>query len=207
MNAPALATVYPRACGGTATRPYLTVSNSGLSPRLRGNLAAVPLPPAFVGSIPAPAGEPHSRRRIAKAGPVYPRACGGTSTFGKILSQATGLSPRCGGTLIMKVKNSYDAGLSPRLRGNRLGWRRDDLRAGSIPAPAGEPVAVAATNWGGLGLSPRLRGNPGLTLPRAIRTRSIPAPAGEPLLARPAVTAIRVYPRACGGTAGEIELL
>ena len=51
---------------------------------------------------------------------VYPRACGGTEG-------------------VTRLKFLYE-GLSPRLRGN-LGDRGvDEVRCGSIPAPAGEPV-------------------------------------------------------------------
>ena len=51
-----------------------------------------------------------------------------------------------------------------------------------------------------MGLSPRLRGNgeSGVMLGHGLR--SIPALAGERFLRSHCVRAIRVYPRACGGT-------
>ena len=50
--------VYPRACGGTRLCRRLHRLGLGLSPRVRGNLAANPDAPERKGSIPARAGEP-----------------------------------------------------------------------------------------------------------------------------------------------------
>ena len=50
--------VYPRACGGTAYSASVSVAQSGLSPRLRGNPPAVSSCVVPLRSIPAPAGEP-----------------------------------------------------------------------------------------------------------------------------------------------------
>ena len=112
-------------------------------------------------------------------------------------------------------------GLSPRVRGNPgIGWRRS-RSARSIPARAGEPphamlpkleCRVYPRACGGTppkpsatsassGLSPRVRGNPARGVPRWPGPRSIPARAGEPSLAEMHGTVVRVYPRACGGTA------
>ena len=50
--------VYPRACGGTHQQPLAYTNITGLSPRVRGNLADASPSPAQFGSIPARAGEP-----------------------------------------------------------------------------------------------------------------------------------------------------
>ena len=50
--------VYPRVCGGTIGFRYIAVCPAGLSPRVRGNLAAVNPDGAWTRSIPACAGEP-----------------------------------------------------------------------------------------------------------------------------------------------------
>ena len=74
-----LARVYPRVCGGTHYVLCIICWVIGLSPRVRGNLAAFVAPSQSGGSIPACAGEPdwlQSRRRPPR---VYPRVCGGTS--------------------------------------------------------------------------------------------------------------------------------
>ncbi len=131
---------------------------------------------------------------------VYPRVCGGTRG------------------------SSHGAddpnGLSPRVRGNRVAPTDQVLDDGSIPACAGEPIAIF---WrvallrvyprvcGGTrasllqffvhaGLSPRVRGNPREIFFRVFRKGSIPACAGEPTGSTMIPTTIRVYPRVCGGT-------
>ena len=72
-----------------------------------------------VGSIPAPAGEPQCYLPWQSPNRVYPRACGGTDGNVQV--------------------GDRTLGLSPRLRGNPLYVRPWVARAGSIPAPAGEP--------------------------------------------------------------------
>ena len=152
-------------------------------------------------SIPAPAGEPLLYRDNRMVIRVYPRACGGTMAPPTPPTKTSGLSPRlrgnlrgrpcwrpdpavypraCGGTLLVGSANAPTAGLSPRLRGNRESSFPGSLSAGSIPAPAGEPLESVYRDrrpWvypracGGTwfllqmplsmtGLSPRLRGNP-----------------------------------------------
>ena len=126
----------------------------------------------------------------------------------------------CGGTRISESDGVTEVGLSPRVRGNQVQEGHILLRAGSIPACAGEPYILPAGAWAntvyprvcggtlltwpalrsGWGLSPRVRGN--LDANRALLrgVGSIPACAGEPGL--PAITPrpIGVYPRVCGGT-------
>ena len=101
------------------------VEPSGLSPRLRGNRVLAKSVRHYIRSIPAPAGEPCFRRPPAAAGPVYPRACGGT-------------------TMPCHRLNS-SKGLSPRLRGNPTARACPVRLPGSIPAPAGEPRRACLT--------------------------------------------------------------
>ena len=192
--------VYPRACGGTPGAQNATVTRSGLSPRVRGNLVQEGQLGGRVGSIPARAGEPLPRPARRRYRPVYPRACGGTRWCFTTRRANTGLSPRVRG--------------NPRYASARSPWVR------SIPARAGEPnpdvnhrvgVGVYPRACGGtlasippvagyVGLSPRVRGN----LPRFGRQPvlggSIPARAGEPDPVAVSVVHDKVYPRACGGT-------
>ena len=114
--------VYPRACGGTVIAGDVHAFNAGLSPRLRGNRARFPGRRPCLGSIPAPAGEPASRASRSAFFSVYPRACGGTSYSLSGTGSANGLSPR--------------------LRGNPFHHRLVPVGRRSIPAPAGEPLAV-----------------------------------------------------------------
>ena len=165
-------------------------TNSGLSPRVRGN--QVELQGLFVpvGSIPACAGEPRGRPRFPHPTGVYPRVCGGTCSSSQ---------PR-----------TTSSGLSPRVRGNPSPGARGAAFPRSIPACAGEPIRAAVCGscarvyprvCGGtppkpsvrlpsLGLSPRVRGNRGggiapVRLRRRLRLRRL-----------------EVYPRVCGGTQG-----
>ena len=193
--------VYPRACGGTTWALAQAWEIEGLSPRLRGNPMAGPYSRIPSGSIPAPAGEPYPSACTLALARVYPRACGGTVARFSAMDLL--------------------GGLSPRLRGNRLQQQVSPQATRSIPAPAGEPVSpmlaalksrvypracggtaacglAPSTAWG---LSPRLRGNPPGGQNSSISSGSIPAPAGEPRCGLPNSREIRVYPRACGGTA------
>ena len=172
--------VYPRVCGGTTMGIEGTTPGTGLSPRVRGNRAVNPPPPAPPRSIPACAGEPRVITGLGTMFTVYPRVCGGTPS--------------------KRWPTSSGSGLSPRVRGNPEVLRLAARPLRSIPACAGEPgnvlgkesmarvyprvcggtaslVRIALT-WGGL--SPRVRGNPTRLdrLPQYLR--SIPACAGEP---------------------------
>ena len=151
--------VYPRVCGGTIRGLVLMIYWLGLSPRVRGNRQGSAGRLRAMGSIPACAGEPASRRVRAQKDQVYPRVCGGTERF---VSLATSLR-----------------GLSPRVRGNRTHFLLVALKIGSIPARAGEPRSSCPASYppgvypracGGTlhrrfgsiqacGLSPRVRGN------------------------------------------------
>ena len=172
--------VYPRVCGGTGASRYAGTAPGGLSPRVRGNLN---LRHAFIvecRSIPACAGEPVKRLRVASVIEVYPRVCGGT-----VHSHGS---------------HSNGKGLSPRVRGNRQCRLAARRRLRSIPACAGEPGSGDVSDASGrvyprvcggtlieqlaeghkMGLSPRVRGNQLEHHHTQARARSIPACAGEP---------------------------
>ena len=121
-----LSEVYPRGCGGTGPLPRLTAPPNGLSPRVRGNLIVTEQDVRVPGSIPAGAGEPGSVPRSPDSPRVYPRGCGGTR-----LRALYAIGSR---------------GLSPRVRGNRAYQLDGRGSSGSIPAGAGEPLAILA-DW------------------------------------------------------------
>ena len=133
----------------------------------------------------------------------------------------------CGGTISIRQECQTPPGLSPRVRGNlpcatpaRVGDR-------SIPACAGEPrpdrrllyhamvyprvcggtLAITRGRRTGCGLSPRVRGNPFPFRGAPIHERSIPACAGEPSIRRPLAYSYGVYPRVCGGTKSEVDVV
>ena len=200
-------TVYPRVCGGTAYDGRDHAHRLGLSPRVRGNPAALRPPLLVARSIPACAGEPQDSAAAVSGITVYPRVCGGTER-----EEGAWLPPW---------------GLSPRVRGNLPRLPVAIFAVWSIPACAGEPVEhdprpgvgeVYPRVCGGTrprgpersaggGLSPRVRGNPATGCPWAEVGGSIPACAGEPPKVQVFVLPFRVYPRVCGGTMNSIDSL
>ena len=118
--------VYPRVCGGTAFTAKTCLTGIGLSPRVRGNQSFDSHLDEVDRSIPACAGEPGLPQIPTIGQSVYPRVCGGTTTFAGVYVPSEGLSPR--------------------VRGNhrRVGMLPDCC--GSIPACAGEPCEPAAVS-------------------------------------------------------------
>ena len=196
-----LAVVYPRVCGGSHREYGHNGQHKGLSPRVRGIPDIPRKSRPNRGSIPACAGDPPRMQPRSARLWVYPRVCGGSS------------APISGSALTN--------GLSPRVRGihGRHPRRRQDRR--SIPACAGDPLALFSSpfSWtvyprvcGGSyavmqngaiapGLSPRVRG-----IHRSRQTHdngpgSIPACAGDPAWRGRSASSDRVYPRVCGGSA------
>ena len=181
--------VYPRVCGGTMMSGRKPAARTGLSPRVRGNPSHRDLAWRCGGSIPACAGEPAQATPPSAPPRVYPRVCGGTTS--------------------MRLRRLRSAGLSPRVRGNRTQEEDELVRAGSIPACAGEPsrptsrysrakvyprvcggtLDLVLIREGDHGLSPRVRGNRTHVAGDPVPVRSIPACAGEPpSRARPRTT-------------------
>ena len=178
---------------------------AGLSPRVRGKRGVFAGVVVGQGSIPACAGETTCTFRIIQHCAVYPRVCGGNP------------SARSGRNLA--------EGLSPRVRGKRRQLHQLTAAPWSIPACAGETLAVVNNTFlitvyprvcGGNknahllaavlgGLSPRVRGKrkpPGTTYPRRW---SIPACAGETAVIGYPIMMSAVYPRVCGGNAGRMS--
>ena len=192
--------VYPRVCGGTGSPATDPRNQTGLSPRMRGNLVARGGGPVSTRSIPAYAGEPITHCTHIQSKRVYPRVCGGT------------IEPA--------IANEHRAGLSPRMRGNQLLTAKRRMIYRSIPAYAGEPRTGIRSpecekvyprvcggtpddsNWKDVfdGLSPRMRGNPSRPSRNWASKGSIPAYAGEPIVSVLKDLIQLVYPRVCGGT-------
>ena len=171
--------VYPRVGGGNRRILTSLSPRAGLSPRGRGKHAPPRVRARAPGSIPAWAGETRSSSASALSRSVYPRVGGGNLFYAG-------------------APFGY-GGLSPRGRGKRGRTNRKDNRYGSIPAWAGETIAllspaaysavyprvgggnsaVSDMYAGRGGLSPRGRGKPSPPRPANTLSRSIPAWAGE----------------------------
>ena len=116
--------VYPRECGATEARWAFVLTDSGLSPRVRGNPRPGQRRRARPGSIPASAGQPWTWPWASRWWTVYPRECGAT---GRVLLVA-----------------EPAPGLSPRVRGNPPAARWPRAAGGSIPASAGQPEVAGS---------------------------------------------------------------
>ena len=114
--------VYPRVCGGAASRTNTVTALWGLSPRVRGSPNLANTCSTDLRSIPACAGEPSSGDIFCSSSTVYPRVCGGAVTN--------------------KAAIAEEIGLSPRVRGSPLALGARVIQARSIPACAGEPPAT-----------------------------------------------------------------
>ena len=173
-------TVYPRVCGGTLDVAFVAASGWGLSPRVRGNRAALDRGRLRDGSIPACAGEPGGgASRVARA-TVYPRVCGGT--------------------LDLKAYDPPGHGLSPRVRGNHSTDLLSPASQRSIPACAGEPVGCCRM-WGSRAVYPRVCGG---TCEKSKQMKEVvglsPRVRGNLVTKREQHLWLGSIPRVCGGT-------
>ena len=192
--------VYPRVCGGTYRIAYCCRDGDGLSPRVRGN----PVFPLLVGahrrSIPACAGEPPLGRARDRAGPVYPRVCGGTDDAKRGRDGCEGLSPLVRGNPNGLCRPGYEGGSIPACAGEPASWQRCAGTVGVYPRVCGGTARAVASRVSIHGLSPRVRGNHRALRGVARCAGSIPACAGEPRSNAESSCSFQVYPRVCGGT-------
>ena len=172
----------------------------GLSPLARGNPISHPARGLDAGPIPARAGQPHRLKCRTDALGAYPRSRGATR--------------------MSACSRSSTAGLSPLARGNPIPARAFPLRAGPIPARAGQPdntrvrvnqIRAYPRSRGAtfhepsrlpplLGLSPLARGNQHDDGHPQPRRGPIPARAGQPSRSVAPGTGSGAYPRSRGAT-------
>ena len=173
--------VYPRACGGTRVITTLPPGAMGLSPRVRGNRAGIPVCNTAAGLSPRVRGTPIFYPPRPAVRRSIPARAGEPEVGYDLQLQCKSIPARAGGTSPSRSCQRAIRGLSPRVRGNRLGQRRLQRLGGSIPARAGEPRRTAHAAPG-LGVYPRACGGTSGAGANALHEcRSIPARAGEPL--------------------------
>ena len=172
--------VYPRVRGGTRFARLRSVPLRGLSPRARGNHAAVDASTNLRGSIPACAGEPPRMQKCALCGQVYPRVRGGTCPAIRPGCQMKGLSPRARGNLWRDYRQRHALRSIPACAGEPVLAERLHVKYGVYPRVRGGTASYSARLGTLRGLSPRARGNPIARARHRFRRRSIPACAGEP---------------------------
>ncbi len=171
--------VYPRPCGGNSVDEEREGFLLGLSPPMRGKQLDALNSQLLGRSIPAHAGETARHGTASSSLSVYPRPCGGNSRFARSAARL--------------------AGLSPPMRGKRLYVCACNAIRRSIPAHAGETVALSGSGGGRSvyprpcggnmlpfsrsfslsGLSPPMRGKHLHAYRASLPIRSIPAHAGE----------------------------
>ena len=117
--------VHPRVGGGASPIQRTVHPSRGPSPRGRGSPWPGRCLRAWMGSIPAWAGEPSAAVRVVAKERVHPRVGGGAKHE--------------------KGASCHGKGPSPRGRGSRLGDDVDHAHLRSIPAWAGEPGRAPAT--------------------------------------------------------------
>ena len=189
-------------CGGTFLYGGPGGTQTGLSPRVRGNHS--PAGPTSSGcrSIPACAGEPRSQPDFRSAFKVYPRVCGGTRKQRAVVIPGPGLSPRVRGNHTLRRGQRHVFWSIPACAGEPSPWRPTTGGSRVYPRVCGGTIALQSALTDGRGLSPRVRGNLDLCAVGRYHVGSIPACAGEPAAVTSACRSARVYPRVCGGTWG-----
>ena len=179
----------------------------GSPPRVRGNQSLLADYAGDDGSIPACAGEPMDDLFELVNRMVYPRVCGGTSGPVPAAKSMVGLSPRVRGNLRASASGKVYGRSIPACAREPATPRLPPLRVSVYPRVCGGTLRVRPGNVGRVGLSPRVRGNRGGSRPCPVSMGSIPACAGEPRGRVIRDNPPRVYPRVCGGTGYEQNLV
>ena len=196
------AKVYPRVCGGSRYAAAIAIAAGGLSPRVRGKLAAGITQHIHMRSIPACAGEARWCTRRPAWGQVYPRVCGGSPAAAYDTGSAGGLSPRVRGKPTITAVGGESKGSIPACAGEAERFRCCSSDSRVYPRVCGGSSYKTPRQVPAIGLSPRVRGKPPPHPRRRGVHRSIPACAGEAVKQLTKQGYAEVYPRVCGGSIG-----
>ena len=90
---------HPRGCGAHSLSKDGTNLSMGSSPRVRGSLEIIVIPPFPIGIIPAGAGLTYRLNSGKNLQRDHPRGCGAHSTTRACISATWGSSPRVRGSL------------------------------------------------------------------------------------------------------------
>ena len=151
---------HPRVCGEHALSTVLSTSSAGSSPRMRGTPTCADYEIPWRGIIPAYAGNTQDSGILRRFSRDHPRVCGEHTSRNSSRRRMTGSSPRMRGTRHRRSVRSLRAGIIPAYAGN-TGWyvsryaaRRDH------PRVCGEHEPLLLPKLRTLGSSPRMRGTP-----------------------------------------------
>ena len=204
---PCVYRVYPRVYGETFHWTSKAPLGPGLSPRVRGNLAALDHRVGNDGSIPACTGKPGPGSCRAGRRPVYPRVYGETSRAACASSLGYGLSPRVRGNRALHSGPLSNTRSIPACTGKPPERQIARARSAVYPRVYGETARVVMTWTSCKGLSPRVRGNPQRPKPRGRGRGSIPACTGKPHCMGWRRAIVEVYPRVYGETSALVSIL
>ena len=172
--------VYPRERGEALIQMAKDLAVQGLSPRTRGSRGRRRHRKPALGSIPANAGKPTTRRCCKTAPRVYPRERGEAVPWEPRSYLREGLSPRTRGSLVGGVVRRGGPGSIPANAGKPFRHDRVEWLRGVYPRERGEALRRRRRTRSSWGLSPRTRGSH-VRQEHARRTSgSIPANAGKP---------------------------
>ena len=130
---------------------------------------------------------------------VYPRTGGGNQPLPILINIASGLSPHGRGKLGYAAPSPLRAGSIPARAGETKSVIHDNRRIVVYPRTGGGNPSPLCPGQATRGLSPHGRGKPGQWKRRKGRPRSIPARAGETPAVPAATPPATVYPRPGGG--------
>ena len=151
---------HPRVCGEHAMVSATALAVRGSSPRMRGTQSRCRPCMRRTGIIPAYAGNTRGGSNATADIRDHPRVCGEHTSRNSSRRRMTGSSPRMRGTCHRRSVRSLRAGIIPAYAGN-TGWyvsryaaRRDH------PRVCGEHEPLLLPKLRTLGSSPRMRGTP-----------------------------------------------
>ena len=131
---------------------------------------------------------------------VYPRVCGGSVPAVGRGGLRMGLSPRVRGKLRNSLESHAKTRSIPACAGEAMALRNAPAKLKVYPRVCGGSRAPLDAKMAAQGLSPRVRGKPSCGTKGWPAGRSIPACAGEANWAAKTAMASSVYPRVCGGS-------
>ena len=199
-------TAYPRLRGATSLRCVKLAAVSGLSPLARGNRMTVGGGSTAFGPIPACAGQPAAHPYQCISMRAYPRLRGATTTCGTRPPAAGGLSPLARGNRGLHALGFVKAGPIPACAGQPPCRLWSGARPWAYPRLRGATGTPAAHAKAHRGLSPLARGNRCCVRRSFHSLGPIPACAGQPGAQVPPGQPHGAYPRLRGATAAFAHL-
>ena len=170
---------HPRVCGEHVRDLPFVLVHAGSSPRMRGTPFSGSLLIAWLGIIPAYAGNTWNRCFGITSVWDHPRVCGEHSKNMLDECEERGSSPRMRGTLPQIPCVTHGVGIIPAYAGNTQSGQSMFAAAWDHPRVCGEHTAIGDAVIDATGSSPRMRGTPCDT--GLVKTLSgiIPAYAGN----------------------------